>query len=262
MPESVRSALTVGLRICRLSGKDYRVASAGLAASSSVAIRTVFQVAFFTLLGQLAGGATGRAYAFVGAVVFAPVAAVTSHVSTVVTAEVPQGTMYRLRLGNVPLLAVMLLRSWVYVAEGLAMSLVALVVLGPTLLGWRATADVAAAYPLVLLTTMGCLCTGMLCCALVLLGLDEGMAVNFVGYLILLCGGVVVPVDPDGILHLIGQALPLGAGLNAVRIGTTGQVWGAVAHEVAVAASWLLLTGVLLRYQAQRVRHGSAPESV
>ncbi|MCX4774868.1 ABC transporter permease [Streptomyces sp. NBC_01260] len=265
MPDTVRHVLTTALRICHLSWKDYRVASAGLAASASIGVRTVFQVAFFTLLGQLTAGDAGRAHAFVGSVAFAPVAAVTSHVSAVVTSEVPQGTMYRLRLGDTPLLVVLLLRSWVYVAEGLAASLLALLVLGPTVLGGHGTADVAAGYPLVLLTTVGCLCTGLFCCALALSGLDEGLVVNVAGYLILLCAGVVVPVGPEGVLHLVGQVLPLGAGLDALRslgTGTAGELWGAVVHETVVAGLWLLATALLLRLQARRVRAGVAPEPV
>ncbi|ROQ26060.1 ABC-2 family transporter [Streptomyces sp. PanSC19] len=265
MPDTIRHALATALRICRLSWKDYRLASAGLAASASIGIRTVFQVAFFTLLGQLTAGDAGRAYAFVGSVAFAPVAAVTSHVSAVVTSEVPQGTMYRLRLGGTPLLVVMLLRSWVYIVEGMAASLVALIVLGPTVLGGRGTVDVAVGYPLVFLTTVSCLCMGLFCCALALSGLDEGLVVNIAGYLILLCAGVVVPVAPDGALHLVGQAMPLGAGLNALRAlgtDTAGELWGAVVHETLVAGLWLLATALLLRLQARRVRTGAVPEPV
>jgi ABC-2 type transport system permease protein len=265
LPDTICHALTAALRICRLSWKDYRLASAGLTASASIGIRTIFQVAFFTLLGQLIAGDSGRAYAFVGSVAFAPVAAVTSHASAVVTSEVPQGTMYRLRLGNTPLLVVMLLRSWVYIAEGLATSLVALLVLGPTILGGHGTVDVAVGYPLVLLTTVSCLCAGLFCCALALSGLDEGLVVNIAGYLILLCAGVVVPADPNGLLHLVGQAMPLGAGLNALRTlgtDTASELWGAVAHETLVAGLWLLATALLLRLQAWRVRTGAVPEPV
>ncbi|MCB5167451.1 ABC transporter permease [Streptomyces bambusae] len=265
MPDTICHALTTALRICRLSWKDYRITSAGLVASAGIGIRTVFQVAFFTLLGQLTAGDAGRAYAFVGSVAFAPVAAVTSHVAAVVTSEVPLGTMYRLRLGNVPLLVVMLLRSWVYVVEGLAASLLALLVLGPTVLGGSGTAAVAVGYPLVLLTTLSCLCAGLFCCALVLSGLDEGLVLNIAGYLILLCAGVVVPTDPHGVLHLVGQALPLGAGLHALRAlgtDTSGELWGAVVHETLVAGLWLLATALLLRLQARRVRTGATPEPV
>ncbi|GAA3398020.1 ABC transporter permease [Streptomyces roseoviridis] len=265
MPDTLRHALTTGLRICRLSWKDYRLTSVGPGASAGIALRTVFQVAFFTLLGQLAAQDAGRAHAFVGSVAFAPVAAVTSHVSSVVTSEVPLGTMYRLRMGDTPLLVVMLLRSWVYVVEGLAASLVALLVLGPTVLGGRGTVDLAVGYPLILLTTVSCLCAGLFCCALVLTGLDEGLVVNVAGYLILLCAGVVVPLDPQGLLHLAGQALPLGAGLNALRApgtASTGELWGAIAHEALVAGLWLLATAVLLRLHARRVRTGAAPEPV
>ncbi|MFI0829557.1 ABC transporter permease [Streptomyces roseolus] len=265
MPDTIRHALATALRICRLSWKDYRLASAGLAASASIGVRTTFQVAFFTLLGQLTAGDAGRAHAFVGSIAFAPVAAVTSHVSSVVSSEVSQGTIHRLRLGDIPLLVVMLLRSWVYIVEGLAASLVVLIILGPTVLGGHGTADVAVGYPLVLLTTVSCLCTGLFCCSLVLSGLDEGLVVNIAGYLILLCAGVVVPVDPHGVLHLVGQAMPLGAGLNALRAlgtNTTGELWGAVVHETLVAGLWLLATALLLRLQARRVRTGALHEPV
>ncbi|WP_331772909.1 ABC transporter permease (plasmid) [Embleya sp. NBC_00888] len=261
-PDALRSFLATALRICSLSRKDYRVTSGGIAARLGIATRVVFQVTFLTLLGQLAHGDSGKTYAFVGAVAFAAVPAVVTQVPAVITAEVPQGTMYRLRLGNVPLLAIMMLRSWVYLVEGLVASGLALFLLGPVMLGHTDMLRVAAAFPIVLVTTVSCLCVGLFCCTLVLIGWDEGMVVNSAAYLILLCSGAIVPAGSGNVLRPIGQALPLGAGLQALRAGVTNPVGTAVLHEAVVAALWLLATHLFLRLHARRIRTGAVPESI
>lgn len=261
-PDIPRLPLSTALRVCSLSWKEYRITSASPAALLSTVIRVGFQVAFFTFLGQLANGDTGRTYAFFGAVAFAPVPAVVSHVPAVMAGEVPQGTMYRLRLGNAPLLAIMVLRSWVYLVEGVAAACLALFLLGPAVLGWPDTLRAAVGLPVVLLTTLSCLCAGLFCCVLVLMRLDEGLVVNSCGYLILICSGAIVPVGTGSVLHPIGQALPLGAGLRAFRAGGTDQLLTAALNEAAVAALWLLATYLLLRFHERRVRSGATPEPV
>ncbi|WSY43341.1 ABC transporter permease [Embleya sp. NBC_00888] len=215
-----------------------------------------------TLVGRLAHGDSGKTYAFIGAVAFASVPAVVTQVPAVITAEIPQGTMYRLRPGNVPLLAIMVLRSWAYLVEGLVASGLALFLPGPVALGHADMLRVAAAFPIALLTTVSCLCVGLFCCALGFLGLDEGMVVNSIAYLILLCSGAVVPVGSGNALHLIGQALPLSAGLDALRAGVTSPVDTAALHETVVAVPWLLATHLLLRLHARRIRTGAAPEPI
>ncbi|MFG2616998.1 ABC transporter permease [Streptomyces sp. NPDC048507] len=259
--DAVRPSLATALRIGALSWKEYRVVSVGAAALSSILIRAVFQVGFFTLLGQLAAGDGGKEHAFIGAVAFSPVIAVVSRATAVVTGETAQGTMYRLRLGRVPLLAVMLLRSWVYLAEGLVTACLALLLLGPVVLGYRQTLDVAAAFPVLVPTTVGCLCLGMFCCSVVLTGLDEGLTVNLAGYLTLLCSGAVVPVDTE-VLRLAGAVLPVGAGLRVLRSAPGGEVHAAVLHEAGVAFLWLLAAGLLLRFHTRRLRTGRTPEPV
>ncbi|MFJ1868785.1 ABC transporter permease [Streptomyces sp. NPDC088097] len=261
LSEGLRPLLATALRIGALSWKEYRLGSVSAAGLTSIVMRAVFQVGFFTLLGRLVSGESGQGYAFVGAVAFAPVIAVVSRATAVVTSEIPQGTMYRLRLGNVPLLLVMVLRSWVYLAEGLLTALLALFLMGPAVLGYHETLAIAAALPVLALTTISGLCLGMFCCGLVLTGLDEGLTVNFAGYLILLCGGAVVPVDAEA-LRLASHLLPLGAGLPALRSGTTEELWEAAIHEAGVAVLWLLAAGLLLHFYVRRVRAGRTPERV
>jgi ABC-type polysaccharide/polyol phosphate export permease len=249
------SDVAFAVHIARLSARDYRAQCRPGVLVWSVSTRAVLQTLFLTLLGRYGGQARGMDFAFVGAIAIVPTAAVLVKATDVITAESAFGTLYRLRLGGTPVLWILLLRSWVYVVEGLAAAMVAIAIVGLPLVGVERALRLAAAMPIVALTTVSCLMVG-LCVGVLSLGRrSETVLANTASYLVLLTSGAVFPIDRVPVLAKLGALLPVRHGIVALRLWMDhSPSWSPLADEATVAAGWLVVTWVALRAQHRRAR--------
>jgi ABC-2 type transport system permease protein len=241
--------------IARMSAADYLRQNRLRMLAWTVPTRAIAQSAFLVLLGGYAGGPVGRANAFIGAVVLAPTVALVTRAPDLIGDEIWQGTIYRLRLGRLPILAVVLVRSWVYLAEGLAAAVIAACVVGPQAVGWSMTATVLERFPVLALASGSCLCFGLFLGAAALRRRIDLLVVNAASYLLLLTSGAVVPPGANRVLDTIGPLLPLRAGISAMRPGPGGGISaGALCLESMVGLGWLVAAWVALIIDGQLAR--------
>jgi ABC-type multidrug transport system permease subunit len=217
--------------------------------------RAVFQTLFFTLLGQLAGGADHKRYAFVGAT-----AVVMCIMTTVCIADVPaldkwQGTFWRLRSAQVPPFVVFAIRALPYPAAGVVLATVAVLVAGPLAGLPRLTIDLLPQLPLYGLMAATSAAAGLAAGALAVGKRADVLVGNLLSYTILLTSGAFLPPDRIAWLDPLGQVLPMTHGLAAVHQALEGRPWaGSALAEAAVGAGWAALAWAVVTVQVQRAR--------
>lgn len=244
----------------RVAGHDYRMVYSWRVLAFSVAPRVVLQVTFFTLIGGLVSAGAGTEFAFLGAVGHAVVLSTVVKAPDIVIDEKIQGTMYRLRLGGLPLPLLYVVRSWMYVAESLGAALLSLGLLG-VLLGVGSTPwELVRLLPLYLAVIWSTLALGMVAASLV--GPHSSVIVpNGISYLLLVTGGVVGPAERIGGVDQLGTVLPLRHGLDAVRAAAGGEPFlASLGTEVTVGLAWFAIALGVMRLQALRVRRSAIHE--
>jgi ABC-2 type transport system permease protein len=115
------------------------------------------------------------------------------------------------------------------------------------------SSDVPALALVVVVTTVSCTALGMFIGSIGLRARDVFFAANLVYFLMLLVCGVNIAVDElPGWMEVIGRAVPLTHGIDAARRITAGEtlgsVWGLVATEVLVGATYAALAYALFRF--------------
>lgn len=254
--QRARHALPFPVVVAVLAARDHAAASGGLRVLLwSVPARAVLQTAFLTLLGRYAGGEAGRDYAFVGAVAFATTTALIVRVTDVIVEDRWQGTLYRLRLGRLPLWRIALLRSTVYLVEAMFAAVTGALGAGLALLGPGPTARVLAGLPFVAVMSISVLGVGLTVAAFAVGKSADVLLANGATYLVLVGAGVVVPVPDRAWLDAIGGVLPLRHGLAALHAWLAGGPWlAALLWEVVVAIGWLAVAAAVLAVQSVRAR--------
>lgn len=218
--------------------------------------RAVFQVAFFGYLGYYAAGEDGRTFATIGATAHIVVLATIVRAPDVLIDERVLGTLHRLRLGRVPLPAIVGARWGVFVAEGVVDAAVAIAIVPPVLGDPRLTLEILRAAPLLLIVAVTTGALGLAVAAVALTQRADVLLTNVTSYALLVFAGVVAPISEFGeVGSRIVRALPLTNGLLALRASIDGRPWiGDALLETAVGAAWLLLALALLDLQARRAR--------
>jgi hypothetical protein len=217
--------------------------------------RAVFQTLFFTLLGQLTGGAEQRRYAFVGAT-----AAVMCIMTTVCIADVPafdkwEGTFWRVRSGKVAPSAVFVIRAMPYPAAGIVLAALAVLVAGPLAGLPRLSIDLLQQLPLYGLMAATSAAAGLAGGALAAGKRADVLVGNLLSYVILLTSGAFLPTGRITWLDHVGQALPMTHGLAAVHAALAGRPWAGLAlAEAGVGAGWAALAWAVVTLQVQRAR--------
>jgi ABC-2 type transport system permease protein len=223
---------------------------------ASVLSRALLQVTFFTMIGRTTAGRLGQTYAFVGALMLVAVIPPIVQAPDVIIEDKWQRTLYQLRLGNLPILQIMLLRSWIYGVQGLLTSLATVVVLGPLFLGVPATVQVVRVWPAFLAVSVSSLGLGMFIGVASLGKRGDVLLANGAQYLVMLASGAVAPVSRYPVLQMVGQALPGYHILAFVR----GRSWHScgmnLVWELVLGIVWLSLAQALLAIQSKRVRAG------
>jgi ABC-2 type transport system permease protein len=226
-------------------------------------LRAMMQTAFFTLLGLYLAGQDVAVFAFVGAVGFATS---TETVTEVLVNDRWQGTMYRLRLGHLPILKIMMWRCPVYLIEGVLAAVVGALTAGPWLVGWTTTVRVLAGTLIIMVCAGSLTCLWLAVAAAAIGRRTDMLLTNITMSVLLATAGVVLPAGRSTLLDTVGQVVPLRHGLTALRAWVGGrqmqdrQIVSELVHEVAVGAGWLLVTWALLAAQAHRARRGGFDE--
>ncbi|GLZ60904.1 hypothetical protein Misp05_44800 [Micromonospora sp. NBRC 107095] len=229
----------------------------------TVPTRASMQALFFVLLAGYATGSSGRYYAFLGSVAFAPTMALIARAPDLIGDEVWQGTMHRLRLTRRPIAVIMLARSWIYLVEGVAAALVVLCVVGPSTVGFSRTLSVLVASPIVIVTAFSCLCLGLFIGAAAPRRRLDLLLANGATYLLLLTSGAVIPPSSIPLIDRLGSILPLRHGIAAMRGVVAGALpVDALLREMLVAAGWLTAMWVMLVMHTRRAASNGNAESV
>ena len=222
-------------------GSTYTVWSWGF----GLFLRMMTQVAFFASIGTLLGSKDQVAYLLVGNAVMAVAAgSLTATVAT--TWERGAGTLPLLVASPTSPLLVLMGRSVFFIANGLVLSLGALVLVPPLFdvaIPWARFPALVALVVVIGITTYA---AATFLGGLVLAATGARRAVANVARLVMMAFcGVSVPraVFPEPLAAAAG-ALPLTHGLDAVRellaAGRPAVVLGDVALEVLVGIGWLL----------------------
>jgi len=223
---------------------------------ATIGTRVVLQALFFTLLGDVVGGAAQREYAFVGIS-----AAVMCTMATVAISEVPAhdkqcGTMWRIRMARRNPAAILALRAAPYPAAGLALGLLAILVAGPLAGLAGLTARLLPLLPIYVLMALTASAAGFAGAALSAGKRADVLVGNLLAYLILLAGGAFLPPGRVPWVDAIGTVLPMRHGLAAVHAALAGQSWaGQVLAEAAVGVGWAAAAWAALTIQFARARH-------
>jgi ABC-2 type transport system permease protein len=218
--------------------------------------RVVLQAAFLALIGYYAAGEEGREFAFIGACAQIIVLATMVRGPDVLIDDRIMGTLYRVRLGFVPLPAIAAARWWIYVVAGWIDALLAVVVVGTLVGEAHLIPELLAAAPLFLLIAITTSALGLTVAAVSLTERVDFLLANFVAYIAMVFCGVVAPITVFGDAgETLVRLLPLTNGLLAVRAFVADEPWVAdAALEAAVGAGWMLVAVVLLGVQTRRAR--------
>ena len=224
--------------------------------------RAVLQVAFFAFLGYYAAGEGGREYALVGACAHIIVLATVVRAPDVLIDERQMGTLHRLRLGVVPLPAVIVARWWVYVLAGVVDAVVAAVIAGPLVGEAALVPDLLAALPLLMLLAITTSGVGLVVGAISLTQRADVLLTNLAAYAMLVFCGVVAPISVFGeVGEPLVRLVPLTNGLLAVRELLAGRAWvGDAALEAVVGGAWIAAGLLLIRVQELRARARGSDE--
>jgi ABC-2 type transport system permease protein len=239
-----------------LSWRDFRAVYPPRIYLLTTLPRAILQVAFFALVGELAAGQAGRDFALIGASAHVMVLATVVRGPDVLMDERTMGTLYRVRLGVLPLPLVAAARWWIYTVAAAVDGVVALVVVGLAFGEPELVFDVMSATPLFVLVAVTTSALGMFVAALSLTSRVDFVLANLASYLTLVLCGTVAPItafhEP---LETLVRGLPLTNGLLAIRALAADEPWLAYAGlEVAVGAAWMLVAVGLLHVQANRGR--------
>ena len=224
--------------------------------------RAILQAAFFAFLGYYGAGEAGREFAFIGACGQIILLATVVRAPDVLIDERIMGTLHRLRLGNVPLPALVAARWWIYVCAGLVDAVVAVVVVGALVGELDVVPKLLAAAPLFLLLALTTSGVGLLVAAISLTHRIDVVLTNLAAYLMLVFCGVVAPISVFGDTgEILVRLVPLTNGLLAIRADVAGEPWlREAALELAAGAAWALIAVTVLQVQAHRARSRGTDE--
>lgn len=240
----------------RLSWRDFLVVYPPRVYLSTTLPRAVLQVSFFAFVGYYAAGAAGREFAFIGACTHVIVLATVVRAPDVLIDERVMGTLYRLRLGIVPLPAIAFARWCVYLCAGIMDGIVAWIVASALVGHLELLPELARIVPLFLLIAVTTSGVGLLVAAASLTQRIDIVLTNVASYMMLVFCGVVAPLSAFGTFgEQLVRLLPLSNGLLAVRAVVGHEPWLAHAgRELAVGTAWIFVAAVVLQLQSQRAR--------
>ena len=226
--------------------------------------RAILQAAFLALVGYYAAGEPGREFAFIGACAHVIVLSTMVRAPDILVDERTMGTLHRVRLGVIPLPAIVAARWWVFVAAAVVDAVAAAVVVGPLVGETDLVLDLLAATPLFLLLALTTSSLGLLVGAISLTQRIDVMLTNLVAYIAMVFAGIVAPITVFGdVGEVLVRMLPLTNGLLAIRSFVDGEPWLAeAALELATGTAWTAIAFAALAVQATRARRLGTDETL
>lgn len=225
----------------------------------------LFQILFFTYLGRYAGSEDDSFFVIGNAVQVSAMAGIYGMVMGIAN-ERQFGTLSPILATPANRLALFLGRALPNIVNGLIVSAFGFAT-GLVFLDFSpALATVPALAAVVVLTTVSCVCFGMLIGSVGLRARDVFFAANLIYFLMLLVCGVNVDVnDLPGWLAAIGRAMPLTHGIEAAREiakgATLGDVSGLVATEALVGVAYAAAAYLLFRFFETESRRRASLET-
>ncbi|MEV7811368.1 hypothetical protein AB0P05_11580 [Streptomyces flaveolus] len=217
--------------------------------------RGVLQCLLYTLLGAV-GTRGGESFAFVGAVALAVAPPASVGVATVLLTDRTMGTYTRLRLGRLPTVVVLGLRSLPWLAEAMITMVLSAVCVGALIGQLPLGVRLLALWPVFLLMVTTSMAAAL---ALTILGVGHDLEImlgNSLVYLIIAAGGIVGSAARVPWLDDLGAVLPVRNGLLALRALLAGRPWqGHLLAEIAVGAAWAVAAWLAHRWHEKRARH-------
>jgi ABC-2 type transport system permease protein len=211
----------------------------------------LFQLIFFTKLGQFAHAESPDFYIVGNSVQVAAMASIYGMAMSIAN-ERSYGTLGPLLATPANRAAVFLGRGLPVLANGLFVSLFTFLA-GAIFLGFRpGLSSVPALVAIVIVTTTSCTSFGMMLGSIGLRAKDFFFAANLAYFLMLLFCGVNIPLDTlPGWMSAIGRCLPLTHGIAAARDvaagASLGDVGGLVGTELGIAAAYAVAGLALFR---------------
>jgi ABC-2 type transport system permease protein len=221
----------------------------------------LFQLVFFTKLGQFAG-AESRDFYVVGNSVQVCAMSSVYGMTMAIANERWFGTLGPLLASPANRAAVFLGRGMPVLANGLLVSVFTFAA-GAALLGFRpGWSSLPALALIVLVTTLSCTAFGMLLGSIGLRAKDFFFVANLAYFLMLLFCGVNIPLDVlPSWMSAIGRCLPLTHGIEAARRvaagGALSDVAGLVWTELGIAAAYATGAYVLFRILERESRRSA-----
>lgn len=241
--------------VIRTGFLDFRAATPWRVRASTLWPRVVLQCLFYVLLGKALSQDHGAAYAYVGSAALAISLPASISIASVPMTDRQLGTFYRLRLGRLPMVAVLALRAVPWLLEAMTVFVLSTVVIGTLTGQLTLAAQLLALTPVFLVMAVTNAVAGLAVTAFALRSSAEVLVGNALAYLIIGAGGIVVPADRLAWLAAAGRILPLRNGLLAVRAVLQDQPWaGHLAAEVLVGGGWMLLGVIGYSYHAATAR--------
>jgi ABC-2 type transport system permease protein len=223
--------------------------------------RAVLQCLFFTLLGQVTGGADGSRFAFVGALALILTLSTVINLGDVPGTDKWYGTFHRTQLSPVPVGVLFGLRCLPWVADGMVAVVLSALVVGPLTGNGQTAMRLLPALPLFLLMALTSAAAGLAVAAPSLGPRADVLLANGFVYLIMVSGGLVVTGTPPVLLRGIGAVLPLTHGVAAVRAVLDGRPWAVQCLlELLVGVCWAVVAMVAYEAQSRRARRTGSAE--
>lgn len=223
--------------------------------------RVLLQIAFYVLLGGIADGRPGQAYALIGAAAATMGLFTAVNVSEVPAVDIREATVFRYRIGVVSPFASQVLRGIPYAATGLASAVIGIAVVGPITGHAALAAHLAITLPLYALMALTSSLAGLAVGILSTPTDNDIIAGNLLLYAQLLLSGAIIPVERLGPAAWPGEILPLRHGIAAVRALVDGRPWLAeTLLETAVGVGWAAVCWALVRRQIRRARGKGAAD--
>jgi hypothetical protein len=234
--------------IAAIAARDYRALVTWWMIASSTVPRAVLQAGFFTALGVTVAG-TSRGVAFTGAIAFVITLSTVTRLPQVLAVDAIFDTVDALRAGRLPVFGIALIRSWVWLVEGVGCALAVVLVLGPAIVGWSGTLRLLALSPVLAVVAAATAGIGLTIAAVTLVRRFDTLLGNVATYLLLAVSGVIAPDEGP-----IGRLLPLSHGIVALRLGLRGQPWtGAATAALGAGLPWLAVAAFLMWYLRRRL---------
>lgn len=240
----------------RIGFLDQQTANPWRVSATTTWPRAVLQCYFFVLLGSSVAGT--RAFAFEGSVVLVLTLPTSISISAVPMTDKWMGTFYRIRLGRMPTVTVIALRSLPWLADALVMVVLSALVVGAVTSQMSLAFRLLAVSPLFLLMALTNAAAGLAVASFAVGRNADVVLGNALMYLIVAAGGIVVPPGRVRWLDDMGIVLPLRNGLMAVRAIISGRPWAAhLLAECVVGCAWAVLaTGGYSYHIVQARRKG------